>query len=137
MRWSVTRWVFLEPCLNPIPRQTYYRFKKIYKGKFRSESRFYAPLDADYVKVREGDYLLAINGEKISARENYLKYLVNQNQNFLELTTHSQPTWEGAIVTRVKPITTDYPLRYRAWVEKNRELVEKASNGKIGYFHLE
>ena len=126
----------LGAVLEPDPKTNLYRFKKIYKGS-HSESRFYAPLDADYVKVREGDYLLAINGEKISAQENYLKYLVNQNQNFLELTTHTQPTWEGAIVTRVKPITTDYPLRYRTWVEKNRELVEKASNGKIGYLHLE
>ncbi len=122
--------------LIPDSETGFYRFKKIYKGK-RSENRFFAPLDVDYVKIREGDYLLAINGEKVSADENYLKYLVNQHQNHVKLTTNSRPTWEGAIVTRIKPITSDYPLRYRAWFERNREIVEKGSNGKIGYFHLE
>ena len=122
--------------LEPDQAAGLYRFKRIYKGS-RSESRFYAPLDADYVKIREGDYLLAINGQAVSANENYLKYLVNQDQNQIELTTSRQPDREGAIVTKIKPITSDYPLRYRAWVEKNRELVEKGSGGKIGYFHLE
>jgi tricorn protease len=122
--------------LEPDSGTGLYRFKKIYKGS-HSEPRFYAPLDADYVKIREGDYLLAINGQWISSNENYQKYLVNQSQNHLELTTNRQPTREGAIVTRIKPITNDYSLRYRAWVERNREKVEQASHGKIGYFHLE
>ena len=122
--------------LEPDPGTGLYRFKRIYKGS-HSETRFYAPLDADYVKIREGDYLLAINGQEMSANENYLKYLVNQDLNQIELTTNRQPGREGAIVTKIKPITSDYPLRYRAWVEKNREQVEKGSNGKIGYFHLE
>ena len=121
--------------LEPDSGTGLYRFKKIYKGS-HSEPRFYAPLDADYVKVREGDYLLAINGEKVSAQENYLKYLVNQHRNHIELTTNRQPVWEGAITTRVKPITNDYSLRYRAWVEGNRERAERGSGGKIGYFHL-
>jgi len=49
--------------LEPDQATGLYRFKRIYKGS-RSESRFYAPLDADYVKIREGDYLLAINGKR-------------------------------------------------------------------------
>jgi tricorn protease len=122
--------------LEPDMEAGLYRFKKIYKGS-HSANRFYAPLDADYVKIREGDYLLAVNGQRISAQENYLRYFVNQDQNQIELTTNRQPTPEGAILTKIKPITTDSPLRYRAWVEKNRERVEAGSNGKIGYFHLE
>ncbi len=122
--------------LEPDYDAGYYRFVRIYKGD-KSSRRFYAPLDADYVKIREGDYLLAINGHPVSVRENYLKYLVNQHKNHVELTTNSKPSWEGAIKTRVKPITNDYALRYKAWEDHNRELVEKASGGKIGYIHLE
>lgn len=62
---------------------------------------------------------------------------MNQHQNQVELTTNSRPSWEGAILTKVRPLTGDYDLRYKAWVDRNRELVEKASQGKIGYFHLE
>jgi len=122
--------------LEPDTTTGLYRFHKIYRGD-HSTKRFYAPLDADYVRIREGDYLLAINGQKISAEENYLKYLVNQHQAHIELMTNDRPTWEGAVLTRVKPITNDYDLRYRAWVEHSRRLVDEASRGKIGYIHLE
>lgn len=122
--------------LEPDYKAGFYRFVRIYKGD-KSSERFYAPLDADYVKIREGDYLLAINGHPVTAHENYLKYLVNQHKNHVELTTNRRPTWEGAIKTRIKPITNDYALRYKAWEDHNRELVEKASGGKIGYIHLE
>ncbi len=113
-----------------------YRFKRIYKGE-KSDKRYAAPLDADYVGIREGDYLLAINGEKISANENYLKILVHRHQNHVELTTSPRPSWEGAATVKVRPITDDYHLRYRAWVDRNRRVVDQTSAGRIGYVHLE
>ncbi|NOZ56911.1 MAG: hypothetical protein GXO73_09025 [Calditrichaeota bacterium] len=122
--------------LEPDYKAGFYRFVRIYKGD-KSSRRFYAPLDADYVKIREGDYLLAIDGEPVSVNENYLKYLVNKNKNHVVLTTNSEPSWKGAIKTRIKPITNDYSLRYKAWVDHNRQVVDKASDGKIGYIHLE
>ena len=122
--------------VEPDYKAGFYRFVRIYKGE-KSSRRYYAPLDADYVKIREGDYLLAINGQPVSVKENYLKYLVNQHKNHLVLTTNRKPSWDGAITTRIKPITSDYSLRYKAWVDHNREVVDKASGGKIGYIHLE
>jgi len=113
-----------------------YRFKRVYKGE-KSDTRYAAPLDAEYIGIQEGDYLLAINGETISAHENYLKVLMNRHQNHVELTTSHQPSWEGAETVKVKPITNDFHLRYRAWVEGNRLFVDQASAGRIGYVHLE
>jgi tricorn protease len=113
-----------------------YRFKRIYKGE-KSDKRYAAPLDAEYIGIREGDYLLAINGKKISVNENYLKVLMNRHQNHVELTTSPQPSWEGAETVKVRPITNDYHLRYRAWVDHNRRFVDQASANRIGYVHLE
>ena len=36
----------------------------------------------------------------------------------------------------VKPIDDEEPLNYFAWVKHNREYVEKATNGEIGYLHI-
>lgn len=130
--------------LEPDYEARYYRFIEIYKGD-KSDEEYRSPLDADYVEVEAGDYLLAINGQPIPATENYLKYLVNQHPNHLTLTTNSVPSIEGAVETRIKPITdndyegdycTTYMLLYKKWVDKNIRLVDESSGGKIGYIHL-
>jgi len=121
--------------LEPDYEVGYYRFTKIYKGD-KSDSRYRAPLDADYVKIKRWDYLLAINGQPVPATDNYLKYLVNQHRNHITLTTNSVTMMEGAVKTRIKPLTSDYRLRYKEWIDKNTRLVDEMSDGKVGYVHL-
>ncbi|HCT46011.1 MAG TPA: peptidase S41, partial [Phycisphaerales bacterium] len=36
----------------------------------------------------------------------------------------------------LKPIGSEFGLRYRAWVESNRKYVEENSDGKIGYIYV-
>src|SRR5262249_17922974 len=36
----------------------------------------------------------------------------------------------------VKPVASDTRIRYTTWVRENREYVDRASHGQIGYFHL-
>src|SRR5262249_59435007 len=36
----------------------------------------------------------------------------------------------------VKPLKSEAELRYRAWVAQNRELVDRLSDGRIGYVHV-
>lgn len=131
-RYSVA---MLGAQLEPDYEAGYYRFTKIYEGD-KSNNRYRSPLDADYVKIKEGDYLLAINGQPIPATENYLKYLVNQHRNHMTLTTNSAPSMEDAAETRIKPVTGDSQLRYKEWVDKNTDLADESSDGKIGYVHL-
>jgi len=132
-RYSVA---MLGAQLEPDYEAGYYRFTKIYQGD-KSDEQYRSPLDADYVKIKQGDYLLAINSQPVPATENYLKYLVNQHQNHLTLTTNSVPSMEDAVETRIKPITDDYQLRYKEWLDRNTQLVDESSGGKIGYIHLE
>ena len=47
-----------------------------------------------------------------------------------------KPSVNGARSILVKPIASEYRLRYLDWLEHNRKVVEKASNGQIGYLHL-
>jgi len=36
----------------------------------------------------------------------------------------------------IKTLSDESPARYREWVEKNREMVHRLSNNKIGYVHI-
>ena len=36
----------------------------------------------------------------------------------------------------MRPIASETGIRYREWVEHNREVVEEASGGAVGYIHI-
>ena len=48
----------------------------------------------------------------------------------------AKPTLEGARIVTVVPVPTEQALRTRAWVESNRRLVDKLSNGQLAYVYL-
>ncbi len=86
--------------------------------------------------VKEGNHLLAVNGEKVTADRNIYSYFENLAGTQVTLTINDKPTAEGAHVIKVQPLSGENTLRYRDWVEINRKIVEKASGGKIGYLHF-
>ncbi len=117
------------------PAQGLYRFKKIYPGQ-NWDSSVRSPLTEPGVKVNEGDYLLAVNGKELRAPENPYELFVNTADQDVTLTVNSKPATEGAWDVTVKPIGSEYNLRELNWIETNREKVEKATGGKVGYVYL-
>ncbi|MGH9769937.1 MAG: S41 family peptidase, partial [Blastocatellia bacterium] len=99
------------------------------------------PSDKDWVKVSVGDYLLTINGRAVKAGDNYWPLLNSNNRlnRKLEVTFNNKPSEEGAWRTRIEPISGQAynQLRYDRWVKQRRETVEKLSNGRIGYLHIQ
>jgi len=127
---------FLGAKMKLDEKSGYPRFKKIYKSNYLSLSRGRSPLDAPYVKVKEGDYLLAIDGRELKPGENFFKYLVDKTKNDITITTNNRPTMDGAIETKFDPLYHDLTLQYKDWVNSNVEMVEEASDGRLGYMHL-
>lgn len=130
-----TALAFLGAKLELDEKSGYARFTKIFKGD-KLSTRERSPLDADYVKVKEGDYLLAINGIELEPGENFFQYLIARTRNKVTITTNDKPTMKGAIETKFTPISHDLVLRYKNWVDGNVEQVDKASENRIGYMHL-
>ncbi|MBO0801180.1 MAG: biopolymer transporter Tol, partial [Blastocatellia bacterium] len=99
------------------------------------------PADKDWVRVSVGDYLLAINSHPVKAGDNYWPLLNSDNRlnRKVEVTFNSKPVEEGAWRTRIEPVTMRVysQLRYERWVKQRRETVEKLSNGRIGYLHIQ
>ncbi len=112
-----------------------YRIKKIYSGENWNESRR-SPLTESGVKVKEGDYLISINGINLTTDINPYELLENQGGRHVELTVNNSPSATGANTFAVKTITSEQELRYMDWVNERRAMVDKLSGGKIGYIHV-
>ncbi len=112
-----------------------YRFKKIYAGE-NWDPQTRSPLTEPGVTVKEGDYLIAVNGRPLHTPENPYELFVNTVNENVTLTINSKPSEEGSHTVQVKPINDENNLRELAWVESNRKKVDAASNGRIGYVYL-
>jgi len=112
-----------------------YRFKKIYAGEnWGQQNR--SPLTEPGVAVKEGDYLIAVNGRPLRTTQNPYELFVNTVNENVTLTVNSKPSEDGSHTVQVKPISDENNLRELAWVESNRKKVDAASNGRIGYVYL-
>ena len=112
-----------------------YRISKIYPGA-NWEARARSPLTEPGVNVKEGDYLIAVNGRALKAPETPDEMLTNTANEVVTLTVNSKPSPEGARNVTVKPIGDEFALRELNMVETNRKKVDVASGGKIGYVYL-
>ena len=107
----------------------FYKVTKIYKD---------GPADHEYVKVHVGDFILAIDGRDLKANDNYWKLYNSPHGRKLEFLVNSKPAREGAWMTRVMPANQGAytTLQYEDWVAQRRAIVDKLSNGQVGYLHI-
>lgn len=112
-----------------------YKIRKIYPGENWNESRR-SPLTESGINVNEGDYIIRINGEELTTDQNPYELLENLGDRHIELTVNGSPSASGARSYNVKTITNEQELRYLDWVNQRREMVERLSDGKIGYIHV-
>ena len=112
-----------------------YKFKKIYRVADWTE-KVYPPLVKPGINIREGDYLLQVNGNEIFSEKEVYAYFQNLAKTQVTLLVNEKPAMTGAREIVVEPISSEDQLRYQDWLERNRLLVDKISNGEIGYIHL-
>lgn len=87
--------------------------------------------------IKPGDYLLAIDGTTIDATTN-VDYLLNNKINRqVTLSVAASPTAAPREVS-VMPVNlaTEKGLLYKQWVQQQRDFVDKASGGRLGYVHM-
>jgi tricorn protease len=112
-----------------------YRVTRIYDNEsWNPDLR--APLAAPGANVEVGDYILAINGIELKAPDNIYRLLDGTANRQTSLTVNRTPELTGARNVTVLPVANEQGLRTRAWVESNRRLVEKLSNGQLAYVYL-
>jgi len=112
-----------------------YRIKSIMPGE-NDEDRYRSPLRDVGINVHEGDYILAINGHELTARDNPYHLLQIAPGQPVELRVSAKPTDAGARTVLVKPIDSEKDLKYYAWIEHNRRYVDEQTHGKVGYVYI-
>ncbi|MFL5242894.1 MAG: S41 family peptidase [Gemmataceae bacterium] len=107
----------------------YYKVTHIYKN---------GPADKDYVKIKVGDFIVAVDGQDLKTSENYWKLYAAAPGAKLEFMINSKPTKEGAWSTKIRPVSGSQhaTLQYERWVADRRARVDKLSGGEIGYLHI-
>jgi tricorn protease len=112
-----------------------YRIDRILPGEnWNKQTR--SPLREIGLNVKEGDYLLAINGTPVSALPNLYDALIGTADKQVILRVNSKPSDDGARDITVVPTADEAPLYYRAWVQKNIDEVTKKTGGEVGYVHI-
>ena len=112
-----------------------YRIAKIYTGE-QWNPDLYAPLAIPGLGVKEGDYLLAIDGKDLEAGMNPYALLEQTAGREIYLTVSSSPQGATAKEVVVKPIQNEYGLRTLHWVEENRKKVDSLSDGQLAYVYI-
>ena len=95
-----------------------------------------SPLATPGANVNVGDYILAINGIELKTPDNIYRLLDGTANRQTTLTINTAPAMQGARTVTVVPVASEQGLRTRAWVESNRRLVEKLSDGQLAYVYL-
>jgi len=93
------------------------------------------PLDKAGMDIQPGMVIEAIDGETITADRDLSRFLNRKaGKNVLLVITDGENRKE----ITVKPITLQEERRllYARWVRRNREEVDRLSNGKLGYIHV-
>ncbi|MFT4536640.1 MAG: tricorn protease [Saprospiraceae bacterium] len=91
------------------------------------------PLDRPGTKIKNGYYLVGVNGVELKSTDNPYKHFDGTAGEQTIIHINDKPSFEGAWQETVEPIGSDNGLRQRAWVEDNRRLVDSLSGGKLAY----
>jgi tricorn protease len=113
----------------------YYRISKIYTGEtWNPDLR--APLFVPGLDVREGDYLLEVNGRTLKAPLNPFSVFEGTADKQTHIKVNSTPSLEGARSLVIVPVANESGLRARDWVESNRRKVDALSGGQLAYIYV-
>lgn len=113
----------------------FYRIGRILDGQNWVSSRR-SPLTEVGLNIREGMYIVHVNGEPVSRMVNIYKSLLDKADKPVILGVSERPSLEGARDVVVRPIADEADLYYYNWVQDNIRKVSEATDGRVGYIHI-
>ncbi len=114
-----------------------YRIKRIVRpAAWDTEVR--SPFDQPGLDVKAGDYILAVNGVELDVNRDPYAAFDGLSGKTVALTISRSGKKEDGKQQVVKCLTPseESNLRYLEWIENNRKLVDKLSNGQLGYVYM-
>lgn len=114
-----------------------YRIKRIVRpAAWDTEVR--SPFDHTGSTVAPGDYILSVNGIALDIAKDPYAAFDGLSGKTVSLTVSKSGNATDAKNITIKCLTQneDQTLRYLEWIEQNRKMVEKLSDGNLGYIYM-
>jgi tricorn protease len=112
-----------------------YKISKIFAGQ-NEEDIYRSPLTEVGSDAKVGDYVLAINGEDVTANKDIYQYLRGKADSTVTFTLNSTPTMQGSRTVTFRPVGSESDLIYLDWIDANRQRVSQMTGGRVGYLHI-
>ena len=112
-----------------------YRIARVFNGG-NWNPELQAPLTQPGVNVKEGDYILAVDSRELRSSDNIYGFLEGSAGKQVVLKVGPKPDGTGSRLVTVVPVESEQNLRDLAWVEDNRQKVDKATDGRVAYVHV-
>jgi tricorn protease len=109
------------------PASGRYRIAHIYRD---------GPADQEWLSFAVGDYVLAIDGQDVTAGDNYWKILSTTVNPYVPVTVAKTPDGKNPVTQRIATVTSLSNVKYEEWVADNRDYVERATGGRVAYVHI-
>jgi tricorn protease len=112
-----------------------YRFARIYNGE-NWNPQLRAPLTQPGARVKEGEYLLAVNGKDVRPPDNVYRFFEETADKQVVLKVGPNPDGKDSREVTAVPVADEQALRNRAWIEDNRRKVDRMTNGRVAYVYM-
>ena len=93
-----------------------------------------SPADREQSKLIVGDIITSVNGVELTNETNFYSLLANTAKEKVLINIERDGNEKEIIIRPTSSLKTQL---YNEWVTSNRKLVDKWSNGKLGYLHIE
>ncbi|MDQ6613076.1 MAG: S41 family peptidase, partial [Gemmatimonadota bacterium] len=94
------------------------------------------PADKDWIDIKDGDYVLSIDGQDLKAPDDYWKILSENENEYVPVKVSRTADGANAKTYRIATVNNLATIKYEEWVNNNRDEVDKATNNQIAYVHI-
>jgi tricorn protease len=113
----------------------FFKITKIFKGQ-NWDPALRSPLTEIGVNVKEGDFILAVDGRSTAELTDIWEALAGKAGKQVTLKVNGVAAAQGARDAVVIPTADERSLYYFSWVQENIAKVTKATGGRVGYVHV-
>jgi tricorn protease len=100
-----------------------FRLAKIYTGESWNPY-INAPLGIPGIDIKQGDYILAVNGKAFAANDNFFAAFENTAGKQVSLLVSADPKGKNSRKVTVVPMSNERMVRQWSWIEANRKYVD-------------
>jgi tricorn protease len=112
-----------------------YKITKILTGE-NWNPKLKAPLTGPGIDVKEGEFLIAVNGQELLGKDDVNRLLLGRAGKQTIITVGPKPSMTGTRQVTVVPVPSEGALRLRGWMEDSKKKVDELSGGRVGYVYI-